>query len=241
MRKMRGKSKETGGVGGLTKNRIDVAWSPNFAYALGLLATDGNLSPDGRHFDLTSNDREQLENFMKCLGLRVKIGRKKSGSSGASSPRIQFGSVKLYEFLLGIGFMPRKSKIIAGLDIPDKYFFDFLCGHFDGDGTFYSYWDKRWRSSFMFYTEFISASKKHVLWIQGELKKRLGILGHITKSKNSSVYQLKYAKAESLILLPKLYYDTAVVCLARKRKKVEKALEVAAEDAQVAKLVHALP
>ena len=38
---------------------------------------------------------------------------------------------------------------------------------------------------------------------------------------------LKYAKIESLKLLPKLYYDRSVVCLSRKRKKIEKALKIA--------------
>lgn len=207
------------------KGKIILRWSPAFAYALGLFATDGNLSPDGRHFDITSKDKEQLENIMKCLNIRVKIGIKKSGFSGKRITRIQFGDVRFYEFLLRIGFSARKSKVIGALNIPRRYFFDFLRGHFDGDGTFYSYWDPRWRSSFMFYTVFVSASENHILWIQKMLQKLLKIHGHITKAKTSSVYQLKYAKKESLKLLPKLYYTDSVVCLKRKREKIEKALK----------------
>jgi len=109
--------------------KVRIKWSPEFAYAIGLLATDGNLSSDGRHFDFTSNDREQLTNFMRCLGIKVKVGFKRSGYTGKKSPRIQFGDVKLYRFLVGIGFMPRKSKVIAKIDIPKEYFFDFLRGH----------------------------------------------------------------------------------------------------------------
>ena len=76
----------------------------------------------------------------------------------------------------------------------------------------------------MFYTVFISASKNHINWIKKKLFVRLGINGHISKAINNSVYQLKYAKAESLKLLPKLYYDKDAVCLSRKRMKMEKAL-----------------
>ncbi len=208
------------------KGKVKIKWSPNFAYALGLLATDGNLSPDGRHFDFTSNDREQLENFMKCLGIKVKIGYKTSGYTGQKRTRIQFGDVNFYRYLLGIGFMPAKSKVISKVEIPHKYFFDFLRGHFDGDGTFYSYWDPRWKSSFMFYTEFISASKKHIVWLREEIFRRLDIKGHVTKSARGSVYQLKYAKGESLRLLPKMYYDEKVVCLSRKRDKIRKAVQI---------------
>lgn len=207
------------------QNKVKIRWSPEFAYAIGLLTTDGCLSKDGRHFDMSSKDTEQLENFMRCLGIKNKIGIKTSGS-GKKSFRIQFGDVNFYRFLLSIGLTPEKSKTLAELKVPDTYFFDFLRGHFDGDGTFYSYFDPRWRSSFMFYTEFISASEKHVKWLRDKLSHFLKIKGHVTKSGNKICYQLKYAKFESLKLLPKMYYDDKVICLSRKRLKIEKALAV---------------
>lgn len=205
--------------------KVKIEWSSNFAYAIGLLVTDGNLSKDGRHLDFTSKDIDQLKNFMKCLGIKVKIGTKVSGFTGKKTTHIQFGDVNLYKFLLTIGIGPNKTKTIAKLKIPQKYFFDFLRGHFDGDGTFYSYWDPRWHSSFMFYTEFISASKKHLEWIRDENFKILKIKGHITNGGKSTL-QLKYAKKESLKLLAKMYYSNKIICLNRKRKKVEKALKI---------------
>lgn len=207
------------------KNKVKIKWSPNFAYAIGLLTTDGCLSKDGRHIDLTSKDREQLQNFLLCLKSNNKIGTKYS-SFGKKYLRVQLGDVNFYKFLLTIGLMSRKTKIISKVKIPDKYFFDFLRGHFDGDGTFYSYWDKRWRSSFMFYIEFISASKVHIDWIRNKIYKFIKINGYISKSVNSSVYQLKYAKTESLKLFPKLYYNKSVICLRRKRLKIEKAFNI---------------
>ena len=198
------------------QHNVKIEWSPNFAYAIGLITTDGNLSKDGRHFDFTSKDLEQLNNIMKCLGIKVKIGKKYSGYSKKYYPRIQFGDVVFYKFLLGLGFMPNKSKLLKELQIPNKYFFDFLRGHFDGDGTFYSYWDPRWKSSFMFYTAFISASRDHVFWLREEIRSLLNISGHVTKSVNSSVYQLKYAKSDSLRLFHKIYYKEDVVHLSRK-------------------------
>ena len=205
---------------------ISTKWSPNFAYAMGLLATDGSLSIDGRHFDLTSKDKEQLLNFMRCLNINVKIGTKISTYTGKRTTRIQFGSVKLYKFLLGAGFSPAKTKIIGKIEIPHIYFFDFLRGHHDGDGCFYSYWDPRWKRSYMFYTVFASASKKHIDWIKEELEKLISIKGHVVYSKSGSVYQLRFAKNESLKILKKMYYNKNVICLSRKRTKIEKALSV---------------
>lgn len=209
------------------QNKVKIEWSPNFAYAIGLLTTDGNLSPDGRHLNLTSRDQELITIFKNCLNISNKIGRKaRGGSKEKKYYIIQFGDVNFYKFLLKIGLMPNKSKTMADLNIPDKYFFDFLRGHFDGDGTFYSYWDPRWKSSFMFYAVFITASKNHINWLRDKLFNFLKIKGHITKSINSSIYQLKYAKLESLKLLNKIYYSNKVICLGRKRLKIEKALGI---------------
>lgn len=159
----------------------------------------------------------------------MKIGNKitiKYNITQNKSFRIQIGDVNFYRFLENIGLMPNKSKIIKGVKIARRYFFDFLRGHFDGDGTFYSYYDPRWRSSYMFYTTFVSASKNHIEWLHKSIKRVVKINGHITKSINNSAYQLKYAKADSLKLLPKMYYNKVIVCLSRKRKKIEKALKV---------------
>lgn len=203
---------------------LSLEWSSRFAYAIGLLTTDGCLSPDGRHIDLTSKDIEQLENFKLCLGIANRISSKKSGS-GNISFRVQFGSVRFYRFLLKIGLTSRKSKTLGLIRIPKMYFFDFLRGHFDGDGSFYSYYDPRWRNSQMFYMCFVSASRDHLLWLQERLKARLNINGHISSSRNSSTYQLRYAKNESLKLIKNLYYNQHVICLSRKYRKIEAILQ----------------
>lgn len=222
------------------KCKIKTEWTPELAYAIGLITTDGNLSKDGRHIELTSKDREQLKNFQKCLGIKVKIGHKTSGYTGRRCTRIQFGDVNFYRFLMSIGLMPAKTKIMNGLEIPDKYFFDFLRGHFDGDGTFYSYFDPRWRSSYMFYTIFLSASKNHILWLRKTIYSLSKIKGHLNNHRG--VYQLKYAKTESLIIIAKMYYNSNVICLRRKKLKIYKSLaKNLTNNADVVKLETTLP
>lgn len=207
--------------------KVNIAWSSGFAYAIGLLATDGCLYSDGRHINLTSKDEEQIKNFATCLALDNKIGKKSRGGEQEKEYFVvQFGDVSFYEFLNSIGITPHKSKTLGAIKVPDEYFFDFLRGHFDGDGTFYSYWDPRWRSSYMFYTVFLSASEEHILWLRKMIFSMIGVKGHITKTGKTPMYEIKYAKAESLKLLPRLYYNADVVCLSRKRKKIEKALAV---------------
>ena len=206
------------------KEKVKRTWSPELAYAIGLIATDGGVSRDGRDFDFTSKEMDLIKILLKCLGIKNKIGIKLSGFSKKSCPRVQFGDVVFYNFLLEIGLTPAKSKTMGIIKIPEKYFFDFLRGLFDGDGSFYSYYDPRWKSSFMFYTVFVSASKKHVDWLRRKLARNLKIKGHITYGGHKSVFQLKYAKRESLKIIRKMYYNQDVACLKRKRLKIKTAL-----------------
>src|SRR3989344_5135108 len=207
--------------------KVKINWSPNFAYAIGLIATDGNLSPDGRHINLTSKDKEMVNNFQRILSISYKTGRKSNGSNRRKIYYVvQFSDMFFYKFLNSIGLFKNKSKTISRLAIPQKYFFDFLRGCFDGDGYSYSYWDKRWKSSFMFYAGFASASRNFIDWLRKSLFKTLKIKGHITTVGREGCYQLKYAKFEASLLFNNMYYSKNVVCLKRKRLKIERALAI---------------
>jgi len=207
------------------KSKVRIKWSAKFAYAIGLLATDGCLSTDGRHITLTSKDIKQLKNFLNCLDIKCKIGTTNNGT-GQTASRVQFGDVLFFQFLESIGLMKAKSLILGKILIQDEFFFDFLRGCFDGDGCSYSYWDSRWKSSFMFYISFASGSIYFIKWIQKYIMSKIGISGHIAISSNRTnpYYQLKYAKKEGLEIVKKMYYNQDVVCLSRKYKKIQKSL-----------------
>lgn len=214
-------------------------WNPNLAYVIGLITTDGCLSSDGRHIDFTSKDLEQIQNFIKILKLNNKIGLKSSGYSNKKYFRVQFGDVKFYRFLLKIGLTPHKSKTLNEIIVPDRYFRDFLRGHLDGDGYNYSYWDPRWKSSFMLYTGFVSASLAHLEWLNNEVERLYKLTGKIKYA--TRAYQLKFAKNASIKLLGEIYYKNNLICLKRKRFKIEEALDIIRRQAGVLKLVNRLP
>jgi len=201
-------------------------WSGNLAYAIGLITTDGSLSKDRRHINLTSKDKEQITNFAKVLNLKNKIGLKYSSYTHQKKYyQIQFGNVKFYKFLERIGLFPNKTKTLGKLKIPKIYFADYLRGHLDGDGCTYSYFDPRWKNSFMLYTTFTSASKKHLEWLRNRIKDLYGIEGKIG-FQGKSTYNLRFAKKSSILLLKKMYYHKKVLCLGRKRLKVCHALSI---------------
>ena len=218
------------------KKQVDTHWRSELAYAVGLIATDGCLSKDGRHIDLTSKDLDQLETFRKCLGLSVRVGYKGGRSHNKRYGRIQFGDVNFYQFLLRLGLTPKKSKTLGALKIPQHYFFHFLRGCFDGDGHVYSYFDPRWRNSFIFYVGFTSASDTHLRWLQRKLGQLLGVRGRFSRSVNNSATTLRFAKREGAKILQAIYRDKSDYFLKRKYDKVKKILEI---NAQVAELVYA--
>ncbi|MCX6788017.1 MAG: hypothetical protein NT108_02550 [Candidatus Kaiserbacteria bacterium] len=153
--------------------------------------------------------------------------------------RVQWGDVVFYAFLLGIGLMPNKSKVIGALTIPDEYFFDFLRGSFDGDGSFYSYFDPRWKSSFMYYLNFTSASPPHVDWLRETLYRLLGVRGHISKmggkgEERHLIGNLRFAKKESLLVMNAMYSTPCPIHLSRKRLKIERALRIVGKSLSVA-------
>jgi hypothetical protein len=141
--------------------------------------------------------------------------------------RVQFSDVAFYSFLNNIGLTPAKSLTMRDLKIPDKFFQSFLRGYFDGDGYSYSYYDKRWKNSFMFYVCFCSASVDFVSWIRRRISDSLKIDGHVgNPTKNNSCYQLKYSKREALILANYLYEDSYVIRLSRKHLKISQVLDI---------------
>lgn len=208
------------------KGKVRIKWSSNFAYAIGLLATDGCITSN-RHINFTSKDFEQILNFQKGLGIGGHIAKKARGHSKDKKYFVfQFGDVLLVNFLSKIGITPAKSKTLGPLQVPQRYFFHFLRGVFDGDGYSHSYWDPRWKSSFLMYVCFTSASPDFIDWIRRTNFEFLNIKGHITKSEKNSCYQLKYGKKESLVLVQNMYSSSNILCLGRKRLKIVKALAI---------------
>lgn len=192
-------------------------WNPPIAYLAGLIASDGCLIKDGRHINLTSTDIGLLEEAKNILSLNCAIAKKKNGFGGYGY-FIQFSDVSLYDFLQQAGITPAKSKTILKVDLPDQYYRDFLRGLFDGDGCIYGFWDKRWRSSLMYYTEFTSASVGFLDWLHSKNKELVDVTkGRIKSGVRAS--SLSYAKADSQKLFTFMYYDYDLPALGRKRTK----------------------
>lgn len=200
----------------------EIHWDRDLAYAIGLIATDGCLSNDGRHIDLTSKDIEQIINFKNSLKLTNKIGIKyRSADHSNSYFHVQFGDVILYEFLLEIGLTPNKSKTIGELKIPQEFFFDFLRGCIDGDGNV-NIAKHPESSKLQLRLRLSSASLVFLRWIEKEVRRSLDIQnGTWVDFNQKREFILVFGKSISIRLIELIYHDEVKYFLTRKRNLLE--------------------
>jgi len=205
-------------MGRKREGNVKLIWSDNFAYVIGIIATDGNLSPDLRHICITSKDYELVLNCKTYLNLQNKIGRKaREVSQDKKYYILQFGDKSFFEFLQSIGITPKKSKTIGALKIPEKYFPSFFLGCIDGDGciSISSHPESRQPQSKI---RIYSASTDFLEWL---LKKCTKIIktsgGSIMEFPNVRVSCLSFGKNDSKNIIRKIYSKNTI-CLSRKRK-----------------------
>lgn len=198
---------------------VSTKWNRSLAYAIGLITADGCLSSDRRHLEFCSKDKEQVENFRKCLDLDNKITKKtRSNEKIKKYYRVQFGDVQFYRFLESIGLKSRKSLTLEKVNIPSKFFPDFLRGLFDGDGTFgaFAHPESQYPQLRL---RFASASKQFIRWLHQGISKELNTKGSILNEKR--VENLSYGISDSLKVLNYMYYSPDVICLSRKFQKAK--------------------
>jgi len=203
------------------QGKVKIAWGSSFAYAIGLLASDGCLNSDGRHIIFASKDKELVEKFKGALGIqnRTTLCIRENRQWFI----VTFGDKLFYKFLLSIGVTPAKSKTIERVSIPGEYFPDFLRGYFDGDGTFYTFRDRRWPNSYGFHVAFASASRDFIVWLQKILSQRYGVKGMLKRGKGT--INLTYVKGDTRKLVAVMYHKKHVLCLSRKYNKISEAFE----------------
>ena len=199
-------------------------WSPQLAYVVGLIATDGNLSRDGRHLSICSIDLDVLETARRCLGLDQRIALHENGTGPIY--RLQWSDRAFYDWLVTIGLTPAKSLTLRPLRVPDIHFADFFRGCVDGDGSVLVYTDRyhtRKNERYVYerlYVSLVSASRPFIEWMQGSVCRLTALCGSVTVTASRSpnpMWKLRYAKAESIRALRWMYYAPDVPALSRKR------------------------
>lgn len=149
------------------KTQIAEDWSfipltPDKAWLLGLIYSDGNLASRGAHISLVSKDYDLLGQVNRIMGGKLNIRHRK----GVSTYEIVISSQRLCSELVKIGLHPRKSLTITFPTLPEDALPHFVRGLIDGDGCWYL--DKSRQACLNFtYTsgsgEFVESLRSHLI------------------------------------------------------------------------------
>jgi hypothetical protein len=193
------------------------SWTPELAYAVGLLAADGCLAKERAEVEFVSAETELIELFCRALQLgdvRPTVAKQRSG--GAPWYRVRLNDGGLRSFLEETGLTPAKSRTLGALQLPDGVFRDFLRGALDGDGSWYisQHWNGRYR---YLRVELSTASLCFGEWVRAKVEQLADLRGNLHENSRGSAYQLLYIGRKALALGAWIYYAPDVLALSRKR------------------------
>jgi hypothetical protein len=201
------------------------------AYVLGFITADGYLGikrirkdKTKQYFlDITSKDYSLLKKIRKIMGAKQKIGIKYGGPNKKEKCyRFQIGYQEICKDLLKLGIRPKKASTLNSINVPEKYFPDFVRGFFDGDGSVYIY---EVNGTPQIKACILSTSFRFIKELNQLLCKKLNIPEktiHKTLRENSTLYTIYFYIDDCEKLYQFMYGNNPVLYLPRKRRVLEK-------------------
>jgi len=182
--------------------------TPQKAYLLGIMWSDGCVASISNTISLICNDLDLINFFRKQIRCTKKIYRNPNHSKAKT---FSFCSPRMKEDLLRLGCVPRKSLILKYPVLPkalEKYF---LLGLFDGDGC-------------------VTQSRQQLqAYFLGTIDVCKNIQRFLTKNKiqtnrlqkNGKIWRLRITGDENLKSLYSMFYTSPPFFLQRKKKAFE--------------------
>ena len=144
------------------------------------------LSGRKGHLSLISKDVDQIETFRRCLRLEVPISQIRTATG--IHHKVLWCDRGLYDWFVGAGLTPAKSRTLGPLAVPDSVFRDFFRGCIDGDGSVLVYIDRYHaarRLQYVYerlYVSLVSASLRFLDWIKASVGRMVCVGGAIHRS-----------------------------------------------------------
>lgn len=191
------------------------SWTPDLAYVVGLITSDGALVKNSQNVSLISTDLELLDLYCGCLRLDSAIEPRlhpKQSENCKQAYTVKFTDYWYRAFLENVGLTPNKSKTLSPLKIPDKVFADFLRGCWDGDGHWTISTERRCTPLRHYLCAGLtSGSPAFLTLIQSNIERLVGLHGGI------SGIHLRYSSRKAITLGEYMYYAPDIPALSRKR------------------------
>lgn len=181
-------------------------WTPEMAYVLGFILTDGCVS--NKTFSISQKYPEILTHISLVMESNYPISRRPNGKNSLHTLNIT--RKEMVEDLYRLGIHRKKSLTVEFPEVPDDYLPHFLRGVIDGDG---------WVQDRGYTVRVTSGS----LIFAVQLSEILTHYGFNTRvEKQSGAYRIIISGKEDIKRLADwLYADAGVLYLPRKRKRME--------------------
>lgn len=195
-------------------------WSQEMAYVLGLFFADGYVyvrESEGYEAGIGFKDRKILEKINTVMKSNYPI--KEYTKDERKFYIIRFFRKEIVQDLIKLGVVPKKSLIMKFPDIPENYFFSFIRGYFDGDGTVR-------RIGRYLQLNIASGSKAFAEAMQQQFVKR-GISFSLyirKKNRKNTLYELQARSETSREFCVKMY-ENATIFLERKHEIIQEFLD----------------
>lgn len=180
------------------------------SYFLGLFLADGNFN--NGLVEINSKDSSFLNDVESQSELEFIIDNR--NNQDMSRIRTSNSFVKTFLRYHGVKEGSKHSNLPYPSKIDEKYFYSFLAGYFDGDGSVSFSEDGKVG------IQFTSNSRKFLEKIRKKLNDKMGVRGSFYEYSNKESYKIRYAKSESKLILEKI--EKFVM---KDKDRVEKGLE----------------
>lgn len=192
--------------------------TPEKAYFLGLLFTDGNVMPGSKRspairIELVETDIGILHKLKQELNCNCKLTYNKRKNRTLGTYSLSVRSQQLADDLSKWNIIPNKTYTVSEIKIPEEFKIDFLRGFIDGDGS-------------IWYDNNSSAVHTSICGHSGHIIKQIAdlgndLIGQETINKitcTNGVYRYSWNGAKAVLLNQLIYYP-GCICIARKRDK----------------------
>lgn len=195
--------------------------TPNMAYILGFIASDGNIAKKENciTIELAERDTEVLEQIRAETQSQRPIKHYTKNSTQQKTCKFAVWSSEWKKDLAHYNILPNKTFILKPpYFLQSKYYIDYIKGYFDGDGTIYQRQDDE-RVCF----EIAGASKEVIYWIRNVLINQYYVeTNEISTSildNGTVMYRLYTSNKNSIKQLYNLFYKNSSCNLSLQRKK----------------------
>lgn len=152
---------------------------------------------------------------------------------------MQISSISFYNFLMNIGLMPNKSKVVGKINVPTDFYNHFLKGVIDGDGCI-GRWKHPRNNCEQWSLRIVSASENFINWLKCKIELIMGAKGRIYReeAEGKERWILKYGKIASRRIFNECYECEPELELERKACLAKKCCRSVCRWSKSKTLVH---